>query len=84
MIFLSEADLAMRLAKSEQELAERASRFLKAELKRAGVTYQELAKRLKKHGPRRNGGLRGGQAKTRDIRGNVPACMPSGARIGRR
>jgi hypothetical protein len=40
----------MRLAKSEQELAERASRFLKVELKRANVTYEELAKRLKKHG----------------------------------
>ena len=40
----------MQLAKSEQELAERASRFLKVELKRANVTYEELAKRLKKHG----------------------------------
>ena len=40
----------MGLAKSEQELAERASRFLKAELKRADVTYEELARRLKKHG----------------------------------
>jgi hypothetical protein len=40
----------VRLAKSEQELAVRASRFLKAELKRAGVTYEELANRLKKHG----------------------------------
>jgi Domain of unknown function (DUF6471) len=40
----------MRLAKSEQELAERASRFLKVELKRANVTYEELAKRLKNHG----------------------------------
>ena len=29
---------------------ERASRFLKAELKRADVTYEELAVRLKKHG----------------------------------
>ena len=28
----------------------RAKRFLKAELKRADVTYEELAKRLKKHG----------------------------------
>jgi hypothetical protein len=37
-------------AKSEAELAERASRFLKAELKRADVTYEELAERLKKHG----------------------------------
>jgi hypothetical protein len=40
----------MGLAKSEQELAERASRFLKVELKRANVTYEELAQRLKKHG----------------------------------
>ncbi len=29
---------------------DRAKRFLKAELKRADVSYQELAKRLKKHG----------------------------------
>ena len=40
----------MGIAKTEAELAERASRFLKAELKRANVTYEELAKRLKKHG----------------------------------
>jgi hypothetical protein len=40
----------MGLAKSEAELGERASRFLKAELKRANVTYDELAVRLKKHG----------------------------------
>jgi hypothetical protein len=40
----------MGLAKTETELAERTSRFLKAELKRAGVTYEELARRLKDHG----------------------------------
>ncbi len=40
----------MGLAKSEQEIADRAQRFLKAELKRANVNYVELAKRLKKHG----------------------------------
>jgi hypothetical protein len=40
----------MGLVKTEAELAKRASRFLKAELKRADVTYEELAKRLKKHG----------------------------------
>ncbi len=40
----------MGLAKTELEIAERTSRFLKAELKRAGVTYEELARRLKKHG----------------------------------
>jgi hypothetical protein len=40
----------MGLAETEQELSERAARFLKAELKRANVTYAELAERLKKHG----------------------------------
>lgn len=40
----------MGLAKSEAEIAERASRFLKAELKRAGITYAELAQRLHEHG----------------------------------
>ncbi len=40
----------MGLAKTEAEIAERASRFLKAELKRAGMTYGELAETLKKHG----------------------------------
>lgn len=40
----------MGLAKDEAELATRAARFLKAELKRADVTYDELAKRLKDHG----------------------------------
>jgi hypothetical protein len=40
----------MALAKSEDEIADRVSRFLKAELKRADVTYEQLADRLKKHG----------------------------------
>ena len=40
----------MGIAKSETELADRVSRYLKAELKRADVTYEELAKRLKQHG----------------------------------
>ena len=40
----------MALAKTEAEWAERASRHLKAELKRADLTYEELAERLKKHG----------------------------------
>ena len=38
------------MAKDEAELRDRMSRFLKAELKRAGVTYAELAERLAKHG----------------------------------
>lgn len=40
----------MGLAKTEAEIAERVSRYIKAELKRADITYEELAKRLKKHG----------------------------------
>ena len=40
----------MGLAETEEELANRVSRFLKAELKRGDVTYEELAKRLKEHG----------------------------------
>jgi len=38
------------LAATEKELAEKTARFLKAEMKRAGVTYAELAKRLEGHG----------------------------------
>ena len=37
-------------AKNEAEIADRVSRYLKAELKRADVTYEELAERLAKHG----------------------------------
>ena len=40
----------MGLAKTEAEIAERIARFIKAELKRANVTYDELAERLKEHG----------------------------------
>ncbi len=40
----------MGLAVTEKELATKAARFLKAEMKRAGVTYLELAKRLEAHG----------------------------------
>jgi hypothetical protein len=40
----------MRLAATERELASKTSRFLKAELKRAGITYAELARLLEEHG----------------------------------
>ena len=40
----------MGFAKSEAEIADRVSRFVKAELKRADLTYDELAERLKEHG----------------------------------
>jgi hypothetical protein len=40
----------MAFAKTEREWAERAARHLKAELKRADLTYEDLAEKLKKHG----------------------------------
>ncbi len=36
--------------KSEEEWAERAAAFLKHKLKETDVTYDELARRLRKHG----------------------------------
>ena len=38
------------MASTDEEWAERAKRFIKAELKRANVTYEELASRLAKVG----------------------------------
>lgn len=38
------------ITEREKEWATKASRFIKAELKRAGITYAELAKRLNEHG----------------------------------
>ena len=40
----------MAYAKTEREWAERAARHLKAELKRADITYDQLANRLEKYG----------------------------------
>jgi len=40
----------MGLAATEEELEQRMARFIKAELKRAGVTYAQLAEKLKEHG----------------------------------
>jgi len=42
----------MGLAKTEEEWGNRASAYLKAKMKETGITYAELAKRLKKHGLR--------------------------------
>ena len=42
--------LGMSVISTEKEWADRARRFLKAELKRADVSYAELAKRLEVHG----------------------------------
>lgn len=40
----------MGLSPKEKEWADKARRFLKAELKRAEITYAELARRLREHG----------------------------------
>jgi hypothetical protein len=40
----------MSIATKEREWADRARRFVKVELKRAEVSYAELARRLKEHG----------------------------------
>lgn len=40
----------MSIQSKEREWANRARRFVKAELKRAEVSYAELAQRLKEHG----------------------------------
>jgi len=40
----------MALTDREREWGSKASRFLKAELKRAGIGYKELAERLNRHG----------------------------------
>jgi hypothetical protein len=40
----------MGLTDREREWGAKASRFIKAELKRAGIGYKELAERLNKHG----------------------------------
>jgi hypothetical protein len=40
----------MSVSSKEREWADRARRFVKAELKRAEISYAELARRLKEHG----------------------------------
>jgi len=42
----------MGLAKSEAELADRTKTYLKSEVAKAGMTYEALAKEMKKHGLR--------------------------------
>ena len=40
----------MGLAATEKEIADRTARYIKAELKRADMTYAGLAEKLKEHG----------------------------------
>ena len=62
----------MGLARSEAELAERLSRWVKAELKRAGLTYADLAKALAEHGL---GGETEHSVKSKLKRGTFPATF---------
>ena len=59
-------------AKTEAEIAERVSRYLKAELKRADVTYEGLAERLAKHGLK---GETAASIKNKLARGTFPATF---------
>jgi hypothetical protein len=59
-------------AKTEAEIADRASRFLKAELKRAGITYADHADRLAKHGVK---GETEASIKNKLSRGTFPATF---------
>jgi urease accessory protein UreF len=43
-------EIGMALTEKEKEWAVKASRFIKAETKRAGIGYKELAERLNEHG----------------------------------
>jgi hypothetical protein len=47
---LRRCEVAMGLSPREIEWSDRARRYLKAELKRADVSYKELIRRLKEHG----------------------------------
>ena len=59
-------------AKNEAEIADRVSRYLKAELKRADVTYESLAERLSKHGLK---GETVASIKNKLARGTFPATF---------
>ena len=61
----------MAITDKEKEWALRVSRFIKAELKRAGVSYKELARRLEGAGLAGDGGFDHGQAGPGDVRGHV-------------
>jgi len=62
----------MGLAATEDELRDRTARFLKAELKRANLTYSELAARLEQHGFR---GETENSIKSKLKRGTFPATF---------
>jgi len=60
------------MTEREREWADKMRRFLKAELKRAGVTYAELAKRLNEHGLE---GETEASVNSKLVRGTFPATF---------
>ena len=58
----------MGLTELEKEWGSWASRFIKAELKRAGIGYKELAERLNKHGMEEIRDLDNWQTGARNVR----------------
>lgn len=46
------SNLLLGLAATEKKIVDRTARFIKVELKRADMTYAELAEKLKEHGVR--------------------------------
>jgi hypothetical protein len=63
-------------ARNEDEIADRISRFLKAELKRRGLTYADHAERLGKHGVK---GETVDSIKSKLARGTFPATFLVGS-----
>jgi hypothetical protein len=59
-------------ARNEDEIADRISKFLKAELKRNGQTYADHAERLGKHGAK---GETEASIKNKLARGTFPATF---------
>lgn len=59
-------------ARNEDEIADRISKFLKAELKRKGLTYADHAERLGKHGVK---GETVDSIKSKLARGTFPATF---------
>jgi len=51
---MTRAELSTAITKLTQSWEDRARLFLKAEIKRANITYEELATRLKSHGVTEN------------------------------
>lgn len=71
------------IERNEREWAERAACHLKAEMKRADVTYEALAERLKVHWLRGDKGEHHEQAGARDRASLILSSSPSGLGNGR-